>query len=340
MALRVFIMVCGAVVALALGFELLVPTYRPSLLIEAMLSRQIPPQQAFVVTCGLLLLLLAGGGLLLISQRKATEKLAMRLRGVRHAVYGLEESQKDSDSAAAYLDRTDPEGSISALGARIAKANEAADQHQARNEAADLNSQVEQLRQQQFLLREKLGDVIAKRRTVETLVTELQTSQDDIERTLAVIEEDKNKDTLIERVQKISEFVAGTSSRFLEIERSLRELLRLKDEFGALQTRLVPLDDKETGVNSVLKAINTTRDELGANIDRIDNHEGSTLKAKVEHLGQTNKQLDEQVAGLLAQFSRLDTMHKDICGLFAKLNYAQNVPRGIEQGVRLISSNG
>ena len=177
-------------------------------------------------------------------------------------------------------------------------------------------------------------------RTVEALVTDLQTSQDDIERTLAVIEEDKNKDTLLERVQKISDFVAGTSSRFLEIERSLRELLRLKDEFGALQTRLVPLDDKETGVNSVLKAINTTRDELAANIDRIDTHEGSTLKAKVEHLGQTNKQLDEQVTGLLAQFSRLDTMHKDICGLFAKLNYAQNVPRGMEQGVRLISSNG
>jgi uncharacterized coiled-coil DUF342 family protein len=340
MALRVVIMVCGALVALALGVELLVPGYRPSLLIESMLSRQIPPQQAFVVSCGLLLLLLAGGALLLISQRKATEKLEMRLRGVRHAVYGLEEAQKDSDSAAAYLDRTDPEGSMSALQARIVKADEAADQHQARNVALDLNSQVEQLRQQQFLLREKLGDVIAKRRTVETLVTELQTSQDDIERTLAVIEEDKNKDTLLERVQKISEFVAGTSSRFLEIERSLRELLRLKDEFGALQTRLVPLDDKETGVHSVLKAINTTREELAANIDHVDNHDGSTLKAKVENLGQVNKQLDEQVTGLLAQFSRLDTMHKDICGLFAKLNYAQNVPRGMEQGVRLISSNG
>jgi small-conductance mechanosensitive channel len=339
MALRVIIIVCGAVVALALGMELLVPAYRPSLLIESMLSRPIPPQASFIVS-GVLLLLLAGVGLLLISQRKATEKLDMRLRGVGHAVFGLGEAQKDSDEAAAYLDRTDPEGAISALQGRITKANEAADEHQARNVALDLNSQVEQLRQQQFLLRDKLGDVIAKRRTVETLVTELQTSQDDIERTLAVIEEDKNKDTLAERVQKISEFVAGTSSRFLEIERSLRELLRLKDEFGALQTRLVPLDDKETGVNSVLKAINATREELTANIERVDNHEGSTLKVKVDDLGQTNKQLDEQVASLLAQFSRLDTMHKDICGLFAKLNYAQNVPRGLEQGVRLISNNG
>src|SRR5262249_17853516 len=53
MALRVVIMVCGALVALALGVELLVPAYRPSLLIESMLSRQIPPQQAFVVSCGL-----------------------------------------------------------------------------------------------------------------------------------------------------------------------------------------------------------------------------------------------------------------------------------------------
>jgi hypothetical protein len=339
MALRVLIIVCGAVVAVALGFELLVPGYRPSLLIETMLSRPLP-QQTFVIVCGVLLLVLVAVALLLVSQRKATEKLEMRLRGVGHAVFGLGEAQKDSDEAAAYLDRTDPEGAISTLQGRIAKANEAAEEHHARNIAVDLNSQVEQLRQQQFLLREKLGDVIAKRRTVETLVTELQSSQDDIERTLAVIEEDKNKDTLVERVQKISDFVAGTSSRFLEIERSLRELLRLKDEFGALQTRLVPLDDKETGVNSVLKAINSTREELVANIDRIDNDEGTNLKAKVDTLGQTNKQLDEQVAGMLAQFSRLDTMHKDICGLFAKLNFAQNVPRGLEQGVRLISSNG
>src|SRR5262249_40408622 len=205
MALRVGIMIFGALVAVALGIEVFVPAYRPSVLIEPMLSQQFP-HQASVIVAGVLLLLLAGAALLLISQRKTTEKLEMRLRGVRHAVYGLEEAQKDSDSAAAYLDRTDPEGAMSALSERIAKANEAADQHHARNVALDLNSQVEHLRQQQFLLREKLGDVIAKRRTVEALVTELQTSQDDIERTLAVIEEDKNKDTLTERVQKISEF--------------------------------------------------------------------------------------------------------------------------------------
>src|SRR5260370_1336153 len=156
MALRVFIIVCGAVVALALGVELLVPGYRPSLLIEQMLSRQIP-QQTIVIVCGVLLLLLAGVALLLISQRKATEKLEMRLRGVGHAVYGLGEAQKDSDEAAAYLDRTDPEGAISTLQGPITKANEAADLHHARNVALDLNSQVEQLRQQQFLLRENLA---------------------------------------------------------------------------------------------------------------------------------------------------------------------------------------
>ena len=69
----------------------------------------------------LLLLLLAGGAWLLISQRKATETLEMRLRGVSHAVYGLGEAQKDSDEAAAYLDRTDPEGAISALQGRITR---------------------------------------------------------------------------------------------------------------------------------------------------------------------------------------------------------------------------
>jgi predicted nucleic acid-binding Zn-ribbon protein len=340
--MRAFVFICGAALVLALGLELLAPGYGPALL-ERLLSRPVPQQFPWTVICVVALVLLGAALLLsenLVRQRKATALLEMRLRGVRHAVSGLEEAQKDGDAAADYLTRTDPEGAISALQGRLAKAEQAAQLHHGRNEAGDLVSRVELVRQQQVLVREKLGDVIGKRRSIEALFAELQSSQDDIERTLAVIEEDKNGDTLAERLQKIAEFIAGTGSRFEDIERSLQKLLRLKGEFGELQVRLGPLEEKETGVKGVLQSLRDQREQLVADIDRLDKDEGANLATRVDQLAQAKKELEDQVSGLLEQFSRLDGMHKEISGLFAKLNFAQRTPRDLDPGVRIFAKSG
>jgi chromosome segregation ATPase len=340
--MRAFVFTCSAALVLALGLELLAPGYGPALL-ERLLSRPVPQQLPWTVICVVALALLGAALLLsekLVRQRKATALLETRLRGVRHAVSGLEEAQKDTDAAADYLTRTDPEGAIGALQGRLAKAEQAAQLHQGRNEAGDLLSRVELVRQQQVLVREKLGDVIGKRRSIEALCAELQSSQDEIERTLAVIEEDKNGDTLGERLQKIAEFIAGIGSRFEDIERALQKLLRLKGEFGELQVRLVPLEEKETGVKGVLQSLRDQREQLVAEIDRLDKDEGTNLVARVDQLAQAKKDLEDQVSSLLEQFSRLDGMHKDISGLFAKLNFAQRTPRDLDPGVRIFAKSG
>jgi predicted nucleic acid-binding Zn-ribbon protein len=340
--MRAFIFICSGAVVLALGFELFAPGSGPALL-ERLLSRPVPQQFPWTVICVVSLVLLGAALLLsekLVRQRKETALLEMRLRGVRHAVSGLEEAQRDGDAAADYLTRTDPEAAISALQGRLTKAEQAAQLHQGRNEAGDLLSRVELMRQQQVLVREKLGDVIGKRRSIETLFAELQSSQDDIERTLAVIEEDKNGDTLDERLQKIAEFIAGSGSRFEDIERSLHKLMRLKGDFGELQVRLVPLEEKETGVKGVLQSLRDQREKLVADVDRLDKDEGGNLAARVDQLAQAKKELEDQVASMLEQFSRLDGMHKDISGLFAKLSFAQRTPRELDTGVRIFAKSG
>jgi chromosome segregation ATPase len=340
--MRAFVFICGGALVLALGLELFAPGYGPALL-ERLLSRPVPQQFSWTVVCVVSLGLLGAALLLsekLARQRKVTALLEMRLRGVRHAVSGLEEAQKDGDAAADYLTRTDPEEAISALQGRVAKAEQAAQLHQGRNEADDLLSRVELVRQQQLLVREKLGDVIGKRRSIEAHFAELQSAQDDIEHTLAVIEEDKNGDTLAERLQKIAEFIAGTGSRFEDIERALQKLLRHKQDFGELQARLVPLEDKETGVKGALQSLRDQREQLVADIDRLDKDEGGNLAARVDLLAQAKKELEDQVSTLLEQFSRIDSMHKDISGLFAKLSFAQRTPRDLDPGIRIIAKSG
>jgi chromosome segregation ATPase len=340
--MRAFVFICSGAVALVLGLEFFAPGYGPALL-ERLLSRPVPQQFPWTVVCVVALVLLGAALLLsekLVRQRKATVLLEMRLRGVRHAVSGLDDAQKDVDAASDYLTRTDPEGAINALQGRLAKAEQAAQLQQGRNEAGDLLSRVELMRQQQVLVREKLGDVIGKRRSIEALFAEVQSSQEDVERTLAVIEEDKNGDTLAERLQKIAEFIAGTGSRFEDIESSLQKLLQHKQEFGELQVRLGPLEDKESGVKGVLQSLRDQREQLVAEIERLDKDEGSNLAGRVDQLAQAKKELEDQVSTLLEQFSRIDSMHKDISGLFAKLNFAQRTPRDLDTGVRIFAKSG
>ena len=341
--MRAFLFILSVVVTLAAGWALYSMEFRPALLLEYVMSRPLPEQLAWAVICLVPLILFAVALMLrekLERQRKATEHLEARLTGVRQSVSGLEEAMKDNESATNYLAASDPEDAIAALQGRISKAEQAAQLHEGRNDATDLFSRLENVRQQQYAIREKLSEVIGKRRSIEALVTDLQRSQEDIESTLISIEEDKNGRPLVDRLQRIEDFSAGTGPRFDEIERCMEMLLRVKSEFGALQTRLLPLEDQETGVRTALRSLGKTRELLAASIDRIEREEGIPLAVRVQKVAQARQDLDQQVTHLLEQFSKLDTIHKDIQDLFAKLNLAERTPREVEPQVRAISKSG
>ena len=339
--MRAFLFILSIVVTLAAGWALYSMEFRPALLMEYVLSRPLPEQIAWAVICFVPLILFAVALMLrekLERQRKATEQLEARLTGVRQSVSGLADAMKDNEAATNYLAASDPENAIATLQGRLSEAEQAAELHEERNEATDLFSRLESVRQQQHAIRERLSEVIGKRRSIETLVSELQRSQEDIESTLISIEEDKNGRPLIDRLQRIEDFSAGTGPRFDEIERCMEMLARLKSEFGALQTRLRPLEDQETGVRTELRSLGKTREQLAASIDRLEREEGVPLSVRVQKLAQARQDLDQQVTQLLEQFSKLDTIHKDIHELFAKLNHAERTPREVEPQVQAIMS--
>ena len=73
---------------------------------------------------------------------------------------------------------------------------------------------------------------------------------------------------------------------------------------------------------SVIEELKTIRDQLAAKIRRVDEGEDGDLESRVKTFAQTKKELEERVAGLTDQFSRLATIRKDIAGLFDKLSSA------------------
>ncbi len=71
-----------------------------------------------------------------------------------------------------------------------------------------------------------------------------------------------------------------------------------------------------------IQELQVVRDRLFAKIQNIDGSESGNLAAQVETFAQAKKELEERVAGLTDEFSRLASIRKDVIGLFDKLSSA------------------
>jgi chromosome segregation ATPase len=186
---------------------------------------------------------------------------------------------------------------------------------QSRNETEGLLARVEQVRQQQQVVREKLGATIEKRRLIEPLLLELQNSQNDLDQKFAGLK----ADDLHDRLQSLTLAGERMKSRCGEIEGSKAMFMQLREDFDALQTRLGPLENRESGIKSVINGLHDIRDQLIAAMERLDRDGDVRLADRAAEFTETKRVFDERVAGLVEQFSKLDRVNKDIHALFAKL---------------------
>jgi len=338
-----FVLLSSAFLAFAVTIQLLALQSQPAALAALFWSLPVSQQIAWLVICLVPLALIAIALLQhskLIERSKAMEVLETRLQGVRLDILKVEQDQRDNDQAAEYLGRSDPESALHALQDRMASAEQAIGFHQQRNQSGDLLGCVDQVRRQQQEVKQKLGDVIAKRRSIEASISQLQSSQDEMEQTISVIQHNSDGESLERRLQKLSQFVGTANIRCEEIERSMPGLLELEGKFDALERRFSPLTEPETGVNGVLRALFEARNQLATTIADLERDEGVSLADRIKQLIKTRNELDQRVSGVLAQFSEIETIHKDITGLFVKLNQAQRMPREFDGDGRVVSISG
>src|ERR1700709_2314579 len=107
--MRILVLVCSALLALAVGYEVYSSEYPPGALVELIQSRPLLQKLAWAVIIvspfGLLAPALGKGGRL-DQQRKANEVWETRFRGVRKAQDEIDDAQKDMDRATDYLERS------------------------------------------------------------------------------------------------------------------------------------------------------------------------------------------------------------------------------------------
>lgn len=137
--------------------------------------------------------------------------------------------------------------------------------------------------------------------------------------TVAIAKSEEGAAGIDARFDELSRFAEQTQAKFVEIERRVGAFEQLKTRLGDLQARLVPLQSDESGVIRLIEDLHETREKLIAKIRQIEGGEEGDLAARVKVFAETKRALEDRVASLADQFTKLSTIRKDIAGLFDKL---------------------
>jgi DNA repair exonuclease SbcCD ATPase subunit len=278
-----------------------------------------------------------------IRQRKAAAALELRLGGVRQGVQDLAKAQVDAESAVRHLVRSDPEDAIGAVAQRLTEAERVTQIQESRNEIGDLQTRVETLRAQQQSLRERLTPVLEKRRSIEQLFGELDSRENDIERALAEIASSDDATAIDVRLNNLMEFVRQGHARCDEIESAAKTAANLKQDYADLGTRIAPFGAVEDGVVRRVKELTEIRDRLAAEIDVLQTTPQGDLAARVQTFADDKKKLDDGLANIEQQFSKLATLRRDVDGLSGNFDRALGLlavsagPGNPEGGVEEVS---
>ena len=313
-----FVGACVVLFILAVGYIVVSQAQDVSGLVEAYRAEPATHKLAwFVVVITALALLPAALWLCdaLLRQRKANAALELRLGGVRQGVRELITSQVDADAAVHHLARTDPEGAISAVTERLAGAERTAQVQEARNAIGDLQSRVEELRAQQQGLKDRLVPVLEKRRSIEALFADLDSRGSDIERVLAEIASGSDATAIDVHLNNLKDFVRQGHERCDAIELAAKTMVSLKEEFAGLRERLAPHAANEDGVRRRVKDLAEAQAELAADIDALQQTPQGALAMRVQAFADDKKKLEDGVANIEAQASRLATLRQDVEGV-------------------------
>jgi chaperonin cofactor prefoldin len=114
-------------------------------------------------------------------------------------------------------------------------------------------------------------------------------------------------------------------------------LTQHKNNLDTLATRLAPLEDQETGVQSILSKVKSTGNLLTAKIACLDDDAEMSLVTQVEQLTGSKNLLEQRVSVLVEEFAKLDSVHEEISTLYSTLNQAQRRTRELDPNLRIVS---
>ena len=107
--------------------------------------------------------------------------------------------------------------------------------------------------------------------------------------------------------------------------------------FDALQTRVGPFENEESGAKSILIKLDDSAHSLSTRIASLEGDGETSLLTRVQQLAGLKNQLEDRVSALEDGFAKLDNIHGQIAALYSRLNQAQRPIRELDSSLRIVS---
>ncbi len=247
-------------------------------------------------------------------QDRILKLLRNRLKGAREDIAVAQGLQSHFDEVVQHLENS-PQEAISSLQKKLTDAEQRAALQQSRNEAADVQDQLDDIRRRQQALRETIGVVAEKRRVIEPVFAEIKDRQLHLERSLSQIETDDNRNNLADRLKQVGQDVSVVHTRVSVLQESLATLIRFKEELEKSQAELVPLRTPGTGIYAMIDQLHPAYDQLSKDVGELESNGDQPLGARIEALASNKVEIAQRVARLDDYFNILDTIRLDFAEL-------------------------
>ena len=130
------------------------------------------------------------------------------------------------------------------------------------------------------------------------------------------METDSSGKSLTDRQNALNEFVVQSRLRLSTLEDSFTTLNRFKEELTRSQADLVPLQAPALGIEALIAEVQTICDYVTKTLGEIELNGDDSLASRVEMLSESKREIDERIAQVFEHFSKLDSIRKDIAGIF------------------------
>jgi DNA repair exonuclease SbcCD ATPase subunit len=190
-----------------------------------------------------------------------------------------------------------------------------------------LSSRVEALSRSKLEVEQRVARVDDCFNILDTIrldFEELRERQAHLERSLSELETDSGGKSLVDRQNALNEFVIQSRLRLTRLQDSSATLNQFKEELARSQAGLVPLQAPVFGIEALIGEVNTSRDLLIKTLAEIELNGNEMLSSRVEALSNNKLEIDERIARVFENFQKLDSMRKDIGGIFTSIRSTLN----------------
>ena len=252
-----------------------------------------------------------------------------RLAVLQESLTTLNSHKEDLDKTSAELVPLQAQGAgiyavIDELRPAYEQLNRKIDEFEVRDNQT-ISSHVEALSKNKMEIEQKVARLDDCFNILETLSLdfgELKQRQVHLERSIAEVETDASGKSLVDRQNALNEFVLAARLRLSTLESSFTTLNRFKDELTKAQANLVPLQAPDIGIESMIAEVHGIREVVLKTLTEIEQHGDNGLGPRMEQLSTSKREIDERLAQVFEHFASLDTIRKDISGIFMSIRSA------------------